>query len=98
MGGEKDPELPFFGSSLKEKEKSLPVIRTNGACVNRPLLLPGIKSTDQLWFSASGVVSGEGLRTGNIVCPYGENLASADSKYGGSICDSTNFTAATKPG
>ena len=32
------------------------------------------------------------------VCPYGENSASADSKYGGTFCDSTDIPAAAEPG
>ena len=31
------------------------------------------------------------------VCPYGENSVSADSKYGGSFCDSTGVPAASEP-
>jgi hypothetical protein len=37
---------------------------------------------DQLWFIASGVASGAGLRTGSAVFPYGENSVSAGSKSG----------------
>lgn len=32
------------------------------------------------------------------VCPYGENSASADNKYGGAFCDSTNLPAAAESG
>lgn len=31
-----------------------------------------------------------------VVCPYGESSASADSKYGGSFCDSTGIPAAAE--
>lgn len=41
-----------------------------------------IKSMDQLWFIASGVTSGTGLRTGRCCFPYGENSVSAGSKSG----------------
>ncbi len=33
-----------------------------------------------------------------VACPYGENPASADSKYGGAFCDSTDIPAAAEPG
>lgn len=57
----------------------------------RPLIREScMKSTDQLWFIASGVVNGAGLRTG--IC--GENSASADSKFGGSFYDSMDIPAA----
>lgn len=56
-----------------------------------------IKSTDQLWFSASGVASGEDYAPAAVVYPYGENSASADNKYGGSFCDSTRIPAAAEP-
>lgn len=32
-----------------------------------------------------------------VVCLYGENSVSADSKYGGSFCDSTGVPAASEP-
>lgn len=44
------------------------------------------------------MASGEGLRTGNRFLPYGENSASADNKYDGSFCDSTDIPAAPEPG
>ena len=41
-----------------------------------------IKSMDQLWFIASGVTSGTGLRTGRRCFLHGENSVSAGSKSG----------------
>ncbi|KKA60580.1 hypothetical protein EC91649_3204 [Escherichia coli 9.1649] len=32
------------------------------------------------------------------VCPYGENSVSADTKYGGAFCDSTDIPAAAELG
>lgn len=32
-----------------------------------------------------------------VVCPYGESSGSTDSKYGGSLCDSTGGSAASEP-
>ena len=33
-----------------------------------------------------------------VVCPYDENSASADSKYDGAFCDSTDIPAVAEPG
>ncbi|CAR14583.1 hypothetical protein B9N08_25000 [Escherichia coli] len=57
-----------------------------------------IKSTDHRRFSVSGMLVARDYAPATAVCPYGENSASADSKFGGSICDSTNTPAAVKSG
>lgn len=33
-----------------------------------------------------------------VVCPYGENSSSADSKYGAAFCDSTSILAVAESG
>ena len=57
-----------------------------------------IKSTDQLWFRASGVASVRDCVPAVVVCPYGENSSSADSKYGAAFCDSTSILAVAESG